>query len=140
MFSNRHPNDQAATLKQGRNRLAALVATLAVAGAGSVALAGPAAAADDKDRCAKAHFCAYEHVGYVGKLLESAARPGTKRVDVADDLVSSAKNQTSNVWKGMDAKRGRPDREVFRFGPHTAIWDVGSKANDKIDHFDVVSG
>lgn len=134
MFSSRHTNNQTATSKRACNRLAMIVASLVVAGAASVALAAPAAAAGG---CSNGHFCAFDHVNYSGMLLDSTAGRGSNRVEVADDRVSSGSNRTGNSWEGVTVRSGRPDQVVFRFAPYTDVAHVGSAANDKIDHFDV---
>lgn len=134
-------NDRAATTKRARNRLAAIVASLAVAGAASVALAGAAAAQPGpgtiRDRCFPGHFCAYDNANFNVKLLDSTVPCNTHRVDVADDRVSSVRNLTNNAWWGINALRGRPDRVLIKIAPHTELAYVGDPANDKIDHFDV---
>ena len=115
-------------------RIASLVAAASAFGALSVALAGPAAAATP---CPSGNFCAYDDINYGGAiLLNSVARAGSNRVDVADDRVSSAINHTGNRWEGVTVRRGLPDQIVFRFGPASNVSWVGG-ANDKIDHFNV---
>ncbi len=111
-----------------------IVASLAVAGAASVALVAPAAAAGG---CPADHFCAFGNVNYDGMLLNSNAGRGSTRVDVADDRVSSASNLTGNSWEGITRRTALPDQVVFRFAPLTDVARIGKGANDKIDHFDV---
>lgn len=134
VFSNCHTNNQAATSKRARNRLAMIMASLAVAGVASLALVPPAAAAGG---CQEGNFCAFRHVNYNDMLLSSAAGRGSDRVEVADDQVSSASNMTGNSWEGVTERTRLPDEVVFRFAPHTDVARLNSGANDKIDHFNV---
>lgn len=101
--------------------------SLTVAGAVSIALAGPAVAAD---RCANGHFCAYAGLGCTNKFLDSTGgRPGT-RIGLADRAIRGADNNTDNVWIFRHGLR-----EVFRLAPHTRNCSLPDGTS--IDHLEV---
>lgn len=116
--------------KKTYTRLLVLSALIATA---SVAVAGPALAACDVGR-----FCAFNLTDYGDKVLDSGAGAGSSFVDVADDVVSSAKNRTGNNWCGVESD-GWPDQTIFAFANNTWYSTLGSD-NNMIDHFYVRSG
>lgn len=113
-----------------------LVATLA--GVASVGFVQAPALADSS--CPTGYFCAWDGENYTGaKLIQSSAPPGTDNIDVADDRVSSVKNNTGNRWCGVN--NGFPgDDTVLSVARYTNLPVLDSKANNKIDHFYVVAG
>lgn len=113
-----------------------LVATLA--GVASIAFVQAPALADSS--CPSGYFCAWDGESYTGtKLLQSSASAGTDHITVANDRVSSVKNRTGNRWCGVN--NGFPgDDTVLNVAPYTDLASLSSGANNKIDHFYVVTG
>jgi hypothetical protein len=108
--------------------------TVALSGVAS-AMAPPGEAPTATCSSHSGYFCAYRDSQFGGQLLISSA-PAGSTVDVVDNQVSSAKNQTANYWCGMDSPTGAL---VFSFAPYTNINYVGDPSNDKIDYFRVRS-
>ena len=108
----------------------ATVATIAM----TAGMIGPASAAGG---CVAGHFCAFDNANYGIMLLDSTAGRGSNAVNVADDRVTSGSNRTANSWVGVTKRTGLPDQTVFTFSAYTDVSNVGSNANDKIDHFNV---
>jgi Peptidase inhibitor family I36 len=129
-------NDESSSARRrtARRLLASVGACAAIGLAAALAPAGTASAAGG---CLDRHFCAFEHAGYVGKLLDSTAPRGSRFIDVANDRVTSGSNRSYNQWVGVNERTGLPDQQIFKFGPRTDVSNVGPTANDKIDHFDV---
>jgi hypothetical protein len=122
--------------KKGNDMIRRFVSLAAVLALTSVALvASPASAAST---CGSSKFCAWTGTSYGGtKLIESSAGAGSDHVDVANDQVSSVKNNTANYWCGVN--NGFPsDSTVLSVAPRTNLASIGG-ANNKIDHFYVRS-
>ncbi|MBO4165065.1 MULTISPECIES: peptidase inhibitor family I36 protein [Micromonospora] len=117
------------------NRLTAgLVVTVAVA-ATTVVVGSPAMAAGT---CSSGHFCAFSGTSYNGtKVLDSTASSGS--VDAGThDVISSVINNTSKRWCGVN--NGFPgDDTVLSVAQNTSLASLDARANDKIDHFYVIS-
>jgi len=98
-----------------RNKVvtAGMIGALVVGG--SVLTAVPATAAGS---CSSNRFCGFSSTNYNGsKIVNSAASSGT--VDVADNELSSAKNNRSKEWCAVNVEVGI-NIVRFRFGAHTA--------------------
>ena len=69
--------------------------------------------------------------------MDSRAAGGAT-VDVADNLVTSAKNLRNHRWDGYSTRPGPiRDELVFKFQALTVVANVGAADNDKIDYFKV---
>lgn len=132
MFSNRHTINFAVTSKRARNRQAAFVAALAVASAASVALAGTAAAGTATGGCADGHFCVYADAR-AGSGCDKVIDATSGRVTIPDDhTICSIRNRTDRRWKGVEIRRGAPDRTIIQVGAHTDL----TFARLTIDYFE----
>jgi hypothetical protein len=69
------------------------------------------------------HFCGYDKNGYEPKppLFHSGAPAGSNEVDIPNDRLNSAKNQTNNRWCLYTNRVALPPRLVFDMAQDTEI-------------------
>lgn len=77
------------------------------------------------------NLLAYQNSGFNGVILNAASAP---YIDVADNLTSSVRNQTSSTFSGRNVQ-SLVSFEVFSFSAGSSHSTLGG-ANDQIDHFD----
>lgn len=114
-----------------------LTLSLLALGSGlALAVAPLQAAVADTSSCADGIYCGWEDAQYNGvKIIASGENP-PGFVDVGDDTLSSAKNNTNADWCGWN-KHWYGDGVELRFDANTRYGYVGDNANDKIDYFTV---
>ncbi|AJW79783.1 peptidase inhibitor family I36 protein [Clavibacter michiganensis] len=116
-------------MKMNLKRIAGAATLAATLVGGGIVAAAPANAA-----CKASTFCAFDGRSEGGDLLVSSTYTGNGTVDVADNRVASARNNTTRGYCAVNSLGAGQNQILSRIQAGGAISDL-SPNNDKTDFF-----